>query len=156
MIDWTTPAANVSKFDNMFGGIFEDPRMNRWLRIVMHRFGQKFEFLGDGRHRCVYRHKNWVIKVPHNEEGVQANIDEYKLFKGMREHRIFKGNKVHKEKYGVTYARCRMLNGIFLVMEYVEDSPNLDMNKPEWSDYIDCRQVGLNRRNEFVAYDFGG
>jgi hypothetical protein len=147
MIDWTNDARSITKFDNMFGGVFEDPRMNRWLRIVMHRFEQKFEFLGDGRHRCVYRHKNWVIKVPHNEAGIQANFDEY---------RRFKSNKHNKEKYGseITYARCRMLKGMFLVMEYVVDTPY--DSKPDWSDFIDCRQVGLNRRNEYVAYDFGG
>jgi hypothetical protein len=97
--------------------------------------------------RVPWRRSNWVIKVPHNEAGIQANFDEY---------RRFKSNKHNKEKYGseITYARCRMLKGMFLVMEYVVDTPY--DSKPDWSDFIDCRQVGLNRRNEYVAYDFGG
>lgn len=148
MIDWANDTySNMN--NHFFGAPFVDPTLRRWVKIIMHRFGKKFQYLGDGRHRVVYRHKDWVIKVPHNESGVQANLNEYNLFKR---------NKIDVNQRGVeiTYARCRLLKNMFLVMEYVEDTPRTRQSRPNWSDFIDCRQVGLNRRGEYVAYDFGG
>jgi len=147
MIDFANDCySNVN--NRFYGEAFVDPKLRRWVNIVMCRFNKKFKYLGDGRHRVVYQHKNWVIKVPHNEAGVQSNIDEY---------RKFKRNKFDRQcGCHVAYARCRLLKGTFLVMEYVLDTPHTRKSRPDWSDFIDCRQVGLNRRGEYVAYDFGG
>ncbi len=53
-------------------------------------------------------------------------------------------------------AKCKLIyvGGIpVLVMEFVKQIPYKEM--PDWADFIDCGQVGYNRRGNIVAYDYG-
>ncbi len=101
-----------------------------------------FEFIGCGRHRAVWRHGNYVVKVPFCEEGIADNHQE----------RFF-WNKYGYERGYVKYARCRLVGSI-LVMQYVTYPPQYT-GLPEWTYAVDCFQVGYNRMNQLVAYDYG-
>lgn len=111
-----------------------------------------WEFIGQSRHRAVWRHGNYVIKVPVCEEGVHDNLHEAHVWQ-IRDHKRYSWAK---------YARCRLI-GVILVMEYArypgplsEESGHIPFKKcPEWAYFIDCQQVGYNRRGEIVAYDYG-
>lgn len=106
-----------------------------------------FEYLGSGRSRAVWRHGNYVIKVPLNEVGIHDNRYERNIFQ-----------RRHQRGYDWgQWARCRLL-GAILVMQYVDtDSFHYaDMKDgPGWTYNIDCLQVGYNRLGQLVAYDYG-
>lgn len=93
-----------------------------------------FTFLGEGRHRRVYRHGNYVIKIPLSYEGLASNDKEAKTYQCTTDGWLF----------GIRYARCRLYSNGFLIMEYVE-STNCKF-LPDWVNYIDCQQVGYNRK----------
>lgn len=98
-------------------------------------------YLGTGRNRAVYLlpgNRN-VIKIPLNDEGVFQN--EYEARSAKRDDWLYRWQK----------ARCRLIFPC-LIMEYVELGPFSDL--PDWSDYVDCQQVGKNRLGNFVAYDW--
>jgi hypothetical protein len=110
-----------------------------------------FEYLGSGRHRAVWRHGKYVIKIPINENGIYDNWHERDTWK----------------QYGESggcfkYARCRLLGNI-LIMEYASyPGPLSDengyiplQNCPEWAYSLDCHQVGYNQKGAIVAYDYG-
>lgn len=103
-----------------------------------------FEHLGTGRNRTCFARPDdhYVIKIPVNASGVQNNWDEAAWFAKFREH----------------MARCRVVQWLglpVLVMERV--SVGFDsMDLPEWSEWVDCQQVGMSRRGAFVAYDYAG
>lgn len=111
----------------------------------------KFELIGDGRNRRVFRHGNYVIKLPLNNKGVDDNYHEASVWRKYG----------HSRGY-INYARCRLLGGI-LVMQYVGYLGKLSdkdgyihlHNIPEWAYAVDCWQVGYNRFGNIVAYDYG-
>ena len=105
---------------------------------------KSFEWIGCGRNRTVFRHGNWVIKVPLNDYGFADNDHE---------HRIFRKYGVEPNPDKVRYARCRMI-GQLLVMEHVDETSQRDA-LPEWASYIGGNQVGLNRSGKWVAFDYG-
>jgi hypothetical protein len=112
-----------------------------------------FEYIGDGCSRSVYRHGNYVIKLPLDDYGISANAREAHRWK----------------KYGysgeIPYARCRLLpNSGILVMEYARYTiPGKTLpdgfvpyeEAPDWTKWVDCQQVGYNRTGRLVAYDYG-
>lgn len=113
------------------------------------------EFLSYGRHRIVFRHGNYVVKVPLNEEGLYDNWRERNVWLNRSPRNYCK------------YARCRMW-GIALVMQYATFPGPLSDDKgykgyvsiltpgvPKWIYAVDCGQVGYNRFGEIVAYDYG-
>lgn len=111
---------------------------------------REFILIGEGRQRRVYRHGNYVVKIPINRNGVHDNWHEYEVFK-------------HRETYGyIQYARCRLLGDI-LIMQYArcvgplsDSSGYIPMSVcPEWAYSVDCCQVGYNRFGQIVAYDYG-
>lgn len=100
-----------------------------------------FKYLGSGRNRTTYLLPSgkYVLKIPRNEAGVFDNADEEAL-------------SLYK-----THARCRtikLFGTLCLVMEYVEQA-SLDKELPTWCDFVDCRQVGYNRKGKLLAYDYG-
>ena len=100
------------------------------------------EFIGCGRNRIVFRRGNYVFKFPLNDYGVRNNYNEARWYL-----------KYKKTSSYVPYAQCRMFKKI-LVMEYVE--PSYDFAKmPNWCYSVDCMQVGFDKANRLVAYDFG-
>lgn len=104
---------------------------------------KNLKLIGSGRHREVYRLSDRnVIKIPIGEDGIGSNYSEARTYRACR-----------SDPDGIQYARCRLLQDGSLVMEYVEEVE--DHEKPEWSSYIDCGQVGRNRTGKIVAYDYG-
>jgi hypothetical protein len=102
-------------------------------------------YLGEGRHRRVFKRGNFVIKVPINDFGLASNFREAKTYQCTSEGWLF----------GIRYAACRLdKNENFLIMEYV-NVKKYDNSLPSWVGYVDCQQVGYNRRGHLVAYDYG-
>lgn len=116
---------------------------------------EEFEYLGSGRHRQTYLHKNkgYVIKVARDAvNGIVANLEELEIFR-YRDKRADRldGHDVER------YARCRRLNDVAIVMEYVDpamDSDFEDGDIPSWTQEIDCGQVGWTAKGKLVAYDY--
>lgn len=103
----------------------------------------RLEFLGIGRERAVYRRGNHVIKVPVSVDGFASNDKESRVYRDTTDGWLF----------GIRYARCKLHWSGLLVMEYVE--PVHSKNMPSWTNYIDCQQVGYNKKDQLVAYDYG-
>lgn len=83
-----------------------------------------------------------VIKVPICYRGQYANEQEARDYRD--------GSFLGRSRL----ARCReaKLDGQWvLVMERVEPANGV---LPEWTDFVDCRQVGYNRKGNLVAYDW--
>ena len=114
---------------------------------------ENLEFLGEGRHRRTYRHKNWVIKVPKGENGLYANRCEARKYREYFD---------KPDRDGIYYAACRLMKNGYLVMEYLDVvcTPNHTPSKyynyslPDWAYEVECCQVGFTRDNRLVAYDY--
>ena|ERR1700722_15537932 len=106
-----------------------------------------FEYIGSGRSRAVWRHGNYVVKIPLNEAGIHDNLYERSVFQ-----------RRHQKGYDWGhFARCRLL-GTILIMQYVEYTFNYADIKPgvhDWTYRIDGLQIGHNRFGQLVAYDYG-
>jgi hypothetical protein len=117
----------------------------------------EWQYLGEGRHRSVWRHGNYVIKLPLGQDGIHANYQE-----------AYTWNKYGYDGGCIKYARCRLLGDI-LVMQfanccvagitdengYVHLNTITDLLKVEWPLLVDLWQVGYNRFGQLVAYDYG-
>jgi hypothetical protein len=110
-----------------------------------------FVYIGCGRNRMVFRHGNYVIKIPLNDHGVDDNYQERDVWTQPRYADV-----------RPQYARCRLL-GTILIMQFAQfqgplsdDAGYIAMaDCPEWAYAIDCCQVGYNRYGNIVAYDYG-
>jgi hypothetical protein len=123
-----------------------------------------FVEVGRGRHRCALKSPTGlnVIKIPLSDAGLLDNEREARYWKE-KIRPLHKKDQVRlSARLGKTVdknaeneiqlARCRMM-GVFLVMEFVNnDMPGVKV--PDWADYIDCGQVGMNRKKKIVAYDY--
>lgn len=112
----------------------------------MNAFSDRLEFLAAGRNRNVYlsRSGKYVVKVPLNLFGDCDNHLEANRF--YRKDGFFGPGHL---------ARCRMakLGGTWcLIMEIVK--PSFAKDLPDWTEGVDCQQVGYNRKGKLVAYDF--
>lgn len=104
----------------------------------------KIIFLGEGRHRSVYRRGNYVIKIPMNSDGLGSNEREHRTYRSSSDGWLF----------GIRYARCRIHISGLLIMEYVEPI-RYNKSLPKWVNVVDSQQVGYNRRGQLVCYDYG-
>lgn len=98
-----------------------------------------------GRNRATFFSKKFVIKVPINQYGDLDNTWEAKHFK--------------TEPY-YTKTRLIQINGLYCVMAEKLDriNPYSDQHRgsmPPWVDWVDCGQVGYDRKGRLKAYDFG-
>ena len=102
-----------------------------------------FKVVGQGRHRrgMLFPSGKYILKVPINTEGQQANEEEAERY---------------QTDYSEKGARCRMIDykGFpCLVMEAVK--PNLYSSSDcPFLHEVDCGQVGMNRKGKIVAYDY--
>jgi hypothetical protein len=112
-------------------------------------------YLSSGTNRDVYLLPGgkYVLKVPRNENGIADNYWEAAI-------------DFHKDAWSKKIrvnARCRLIPGTtLLVMEYVEPATTAEVKHrlnlermPEWTDFIDCQQVGFTRSGKLKAYDYG-
>lgn len=113
---------------------------------------RQFEYLGTGRHRAVWRCKDYVVKMPINQGGIDSNLREASLWE-----------RRGQDPY-IHYARCHLIpHSVILVMEYAQylgslsdDTGYIGLTKvPEWAYAVDGWQVGYNKRGQIVAYDYG-
>lgn len=111
------------------------------------------KYLGTGCHRHVFllASGKFVVKAPRTLAGIRAN---------RREAEQYKKNRAGRGR--VIVPPCRML-GTLLIMEAVDTRDEVVEAHPffgkawkSWMRHIDCEQVGVTRRGELVAYDFGG
>ncbi len=101
-----------------------------------------FKVVGQGRHRrgMLFPSGKYILKVPINTEGEQANLEEAERY---------------QTDYSEKGARCRLIyykDFPCIVMEMVKPavySPDCPFLKE-----VDCGQVGYNRRGKIVAYDY--
>jgi hypothetical protein len=106
-----------------------------------------WKFVGSGRHRRVLKRKNYVIKIPWQIEGVQANINEARLY-----------NR-YKQIYNNTrhYAPCKLIKNNCLIMKAVDIiDPFLFKEFDEyWVFYLkDGAQVGYDKQGNLLAFDY--
>ena len=121
---------------------FKDEVLNNISLELLKKLNEKYEYVGRGRNRIVFKSKSgkYVIKVPRNFEGGSDNFCETK--------KIDFGFPVPKSR--------RIMLGDFccVIMEYVEHASFKENKSPDWVPWIDCGQVGYNRKGELVAYDY--
>jgi len=88
-----------------------------------------YEIVGRGNTRLVIRRKghNWILKIPVRAGGISDNCLEGKRY------RINELPQVRKAK---------------------ANDPVIQM--PAWAYHVDSEQVGINRRGQIVAFDYGG
>lgn len=124
--------------------------LDKYQQIQRQFIDRGLTLVGHGSGRTVYLSQSgrFVYKVPVGNHGLIAN---------QREHEIYR----HPEKAPhflprERVARCRLAPSGVLVMELVRTRPWNDfLAIPEWAAYVDNYQVGTNRENRIVAYDYG-
>lgn len=121
---------------------FEDEELNLLSLDLLEKLSDKFEYIGAGRNRIVFKSKSgkYVIKVPRNIQGSCDNFFE-----------------TRKTDFGFPVPKSRRIildDFCCVIMEYVEHVSFKDTKAPSWVSWIDCGQVGHNRKGELVAYDY--
>ena len=130
---------------------------------------EKYEYLGEGRHRRGYGNDHIVIKLPITADGMAANEREYKLYKKQVDHVQKSKDKEYLKNMGLTpadpededitkYAKCRLKyvdNIPILIMEKLDTSIKWKNLLPRWTMYVDSSQVGYDKKGKIKAYDFG-
>lgn len=132
----------------------EDPdnqmekHLAKYVPEIYGRLRAKYgEPVGEGRNRVTFGRGNIVIKVPKNELGMHDNAHEASTY------RKYKGRKED------IYARSKIVH-IFdipiLLMIHVDTKEGLKKEgRPWWADFVDSLQVGVTRKGEWKAYDYG-
>lgn len=131
--------------------------LSGYRRKVFDSFTDRgYKYICDGRARIGFLSPNgkWVVKLAKDLDGDADNRKEYDRWK-------------HREGSDwVPLARCKVVNEHVLVMEcvittfdplgevHLSHKESLKINRCAWKDYIDCAQVGVNRKGEVVAYDY--
>jgi hypothetical protein len=121
--------------------IHKSYKSSNYIEYKEELYRRGFRRLGEGSFREVYRRKNVVVKIPHNDSGFDDNIVEafaYLRYRKGADSNLF------------VFAPCRLLPNGCLLMVYVE--PLFYPNKPLWANYIDGGQVGTYN-GRIVAYD---
>jgi hypothetical protein len=98
-----------------------------------------------GRERIAFQMARVVAKLPLNMSGVAANALERTGFR-----RTLAG------KTDCPVAACRVLHnadGVPILLMRTVDPVVSTQDLPAWTLWIDCGQVGLDRRGRLVAYD---
>lgn len=117
--------------------------MKTKLNNLIRKYKKEYSVLATGRTRIVFLKNNHeVIKLPLNEEGLEAQYTEAQTYKKNKKRNIFaKCSLVHDNDIPV------------LTMERVRPIMTIK-DPPEWVGFIDCEQVGYNSLGQLVAYDY--
>ena len=111
---------------------------------ILERFTAKYgKPIDSGLDRIVFDASRWVIKVPRSSWCYGANYTE--------------ASYGHRSCKSDTLAICRLfhIDSVpVLWMEKVEPVTSFS-NLPDWTNFIDCQQVGYTRKGKLVAYDYG-
>lgn len=116
----------------------EHPELDQLHADYHSRFGEPL--VGTKRATYVDRENSRVFKVPLNMAGIDANYAE----------------DGHTDDF-IPLAPCRILDleaeFPVLEMEWVEPVIGPRSELPDWTDWVDCAQVGLTTDGRLVAYD---
>ena len=117
--------------------------MSKKLNNLIKKYKKKYSVLATGRTRIVFlKNDTEVIKLPLNEEGIEAQYTEVQTYKKNKKRKIFaKCSLVHDNEIPV------------LTMEKVRPAMEIK-DPPSWVGFIDCEQVGYNSQGQLLAYDY--
>lgn len=104
------------------------------LKILKKKYGKP----SCGRNRACFYSKHCVIKFPLNMNGVIDNKWEAS----------YKDSTCAKGKIVI-------FKGVELLIQEKLSYPKNFKNLPDWVDFVDCMQVGYDKRGNLKAYDFG-
>jgi hypothetical protein len=113
-----------------------------WLRRFRPVFIAKFgAAIGSGRNREGYGSTSAIFKLPITVDGMYENAWERTRFVRGPDKNL---------------ARCRLLHleDVPVLAMVLLDTDHTNKNLPDWADFIDCRQVGFDRRGNVRAYDY--
>lgn len=118
-----------------------DELIRELSRKIVEEFTKQYgDPIGEGRNRITFRMGMYVLKVPLNGFGLLDN-----------EFEASHPSDIH--------ARCSLFfcyDLPIVKMEYVRPvtgEESLDL--PDWTEYVDCFQVGYTYDGRLVAYDYG-
>lgn len=153
MVGYLHEAKRVLKLPRI-GAVRRKPSLQWCVRepyVSWGRFGELLEdheSLGAGGTRWAFRQGGVVVKLAMNTLGLIHNWLEADLYRRLKEL-----NPYPPENPPVP-ARCRILkNQVALVMAYLTPCGYTE-HAPEWANYLDCQQVGFDRRGVVRAYDY--
>lgn len=127
----TIPSVNFCDWD--------DALINDRAKAVLTRLIAKYGEPSCGRNRAAFISKHFVIKFPRSDSGIHDNC-------------------VESSYSDETTAKSRgfILDGFLCVIQERLVMPTKEQRKelPAWTDFIDCRQVGYDKKGNVKAYDF--
>jgi hypothetical protein len=109
-------------------------------------------YVGDGCCRVVFTHKlfpDFVIKIPFCDDD-----DEPGFIANEREANLSNKYGDNPDLNGICYARAKLLDNGWLVMERVERLFLPKDQLPIWARYVDCQQIGKTKDGRIVAFDY--
>lgn len=121
----------------LFGGFYDPSDTNRAQELI-DRCVAKYGEPSVGRNRAVFISKFCVLKVPINDNGIADNDWEG----SMRSPTTAKG-------------RWLQINGLICCMQERLTIHTGDGELPEWTNSVDCCQVGYDAKGNLKAFDFG-
>ena len=109
-----------------------------------------FEIYGNallGRTRATFvdEENNVVYKIPLTEEGISSNSNE-----------VYQSELYSSGKDVIPIAKSEFIDEDGLIMKMERVTPIFDRwnnDFPEWTNYVDCKQVGLTKDGVLVAFD---
>lgn len=118
---------------------WDDSTINDRAKIVLNRLMAKYGEPSCGKNRATFIGKNFVIKFPRSDSGINDNC-------------------IESSYSDDTTAKSRgfILDGFLCVVQERLVMPTKEQRKsmPSWVDFIDCGQVGFDRKGNLKAYDF--
>lgn len=123
---------------------FVNPKRNEEAFTLFKRLSEKYDFLGCGTYRAVFKMRgDLVLKIPLNEAGEFCNDGEGSI----RGEELAKGRWLEIDGF------------ICVIQERITEASLKDIKSvfgriPDWVAAIDSSQVGFNKAGLLKAYDF--
>jgi hypothetical protein len=107
-------------------------------------FSSNYVKIGEGLSRKVYDLGKLVVKIPKNSDGYFDNIFEREQFL-----------RIRRREDVIPFVNCYLITIDCVPLLFCE---KIEINikgkeLPDWVSWVDCQQVGINSRGQFVAYD---
>lgn len=130
-------------------GFFEQHK-NSQANIIIEELRAKYEFIGLGRNRMVFKLKsgNYVLKFSLSFNGEADNDWEGCLV--TNKNKIFSEERVRTPKT----KWIKYQGFVCVLMEYIKPI-EYEKDLPVWAKSVDGQQVGTNKKGIALAYDYG-
>ena len=119
---------------------FECESLDLVAPVLFKKLLDKYGQPSCGRHRATFMSNHCVIKFPLNMKGLSDNAYEFRS----------------KDE---TNAKTKLIDidGLTCSVQEKLRMPTADeyKNLPSWTDFVDCQQVGFDKKGNLKAYDFG-